>query len=154
MQVGSGTNFSSEVVTKPLPRCGECSYRGDREDALEYADECSEGSYHTLKVAEEHLVPLPVPEPTLPPANQSLPSSDQENIPLHAMLPPLLNILIPIMEEEERPIQQCCQTTLAVRNQCAVHGKGRIFKPYRCPARMQLASVSKIIATLQDSCDQ
>ena len=29
-----------------------------------------------------------------------------------------------------------------------------ITKPFKRPARMQLASVSKIVATLQDSCEQ
>ena len=55
-----------EVLTKPLSRCGERSCLGDREDALEYTDQRSKGSYHPPKVAEENVVPLPVPKPTLP----------------------------------------------------------------------------------------
>ena len=45
-----------EVLTKPLSRCGERSHCEDREDALEYADTRSEGSYHPPKVAEENVV--------------------------------------------------------------------------------------------------
>ena len=41
-----------EVLTKLLSRCGERSRREDREDALEYADVHSEGSYHPPKVSE------------------------------------------------------------------------------------------------------
>ena len=36
-----------------LSRCGECSRHEDREDALEYADVRSEGSYYPPKVVEE-----------------------------------------------------------------------------------------------------
>ena len=121
---------------------------------MEYADEHSEGSYPTPKVAEENGVPLVVPKPTLPLADKSCPPSDQENILPHTVSLPPLNVLVPIMEEEERPIHQCCQTTLVVCNQRAVHGKGRMFKPYCWSGCMQLASVNKIISTLQDSCDQ
>ena len=135
-------------------RCGEHSHQHDREDALEYIDECSKGSYHTPKVAEENMVPLAVPELTLLSADQSCPASNQENIPLQTVSPPPLNVLIPIMEEEERLVQQCCQTTLVVHNQCALCSKGRIFRPYRCPACMQLASATKVISTFQVSCDQ
>ena len=95
------------------------------------------------------MVPVPVMEPTLPPTNQSLPSSDQENIPPRMVTPPPLNVLVPV--EEETRVKECCQRTLAVRNQRAVRGRGAITKPFKRPARMQLASVSKIIATLQDS---
>ena len=109
---------------------------------------------HTPKVAEENVVPLAVPELTLLSADQSCPASNQENIPLQTVSPLPLNVLIPIMEEEERPVQQCCQTTLVVHNQCAVCSKGRIFRPYHCPACMQLASATKVISTLQVSCDQ
>ena len=101
------------------------------------------------------MVPVPVMEPTLPPADQSLPASDQENIPPRMVTPPPLNVLVPVLEEEEEiRVKGCCQQTLAVRNQCAVRGRGAITKPYKRPARMQLASVSKIIATLQNSCEQ
>ena len=88
------------VLTKLLPRCGECSRRKDRDDALEYADARSEGSYHPPKVAEENTIPFPVPEPPLPAVDQSCPPSDQENIPPHTVTPPLLNVLVPTMEEE------------------------------------------------------
>ena len=121
---------------------------------MEYADDGSQGSYHTPKLGEENAVPVPVMEPTLPPADQSLPSSDQENIPPRMVTPPPLNVLVPVPEEEENRVRECCQRTLAVRNQRAVRGRGAITKPY-CPSgRKQLASVSKIIATLQDSCEQ
>ena len=93
-------------------------------------------------------------EPTLLPADQSLPNSDQENIPPRMITLPPLNVLVPVAEEEETRVKECCQRTLAVRNQRAIRGRGAITKPYRRPARMQLASVSKIIATLQDSCEQ
>ena len=100
------------------------------------------------------MVPVPVMEPTLPPADQSFPSSDQENIPPRMVTPPLLNVLVPVPEDEETRVKECCQRTLAVRNQCAIRGRGAITKPY-CPiGRKQLASVSKIIAVLQDSCEQ
>ena len=55
---------------------------------------------------------------------------------------------------EETQVKECCQRTLAVRNQRAIQGRGAITKPYQRPAQMQLASVSKIIATLQESCEQ
>ena len=98
------------------------------------------------------MVPVPVLEPTLPPANQSLPDSDQENIPPRMVTPPPLNVLVP-MEEETR-VKECCQRTLVVRNQRAVRGRGAITKPFCPTGRKQLASVSKIIATLQESCEQ
>ena len=94
------------------------------------------------------MVPVPVLEPTLPSADQSLPPSDQENIPPRMVMPPLLNVLVPVPEEREILVKECCQQTLAVHNQRAVCGRGAITKPYKRPARMQLASVSKIIATL------
>ena len=100
------------------------------------------------------MIPVPVLEPTLPPADQSLPSSDQENIPPRMVTPPPSNILVPVPKEEEIRVKGCCQRTLAVRNQRAIRGRGAITKPYKRPAQMQLASVSKIIATLQDSCEQ
>ena len=100
------------------------------------------------------MIPVPVLEPTLLPANQSLPDSDQENIPPRMVTPPPLNVLVPMPEEEEIRVKECCQQTLAVRNQRAIRGKGAITKPFKRPARMQLASVSKIITTLQDSCEQ
>ena len=82
-----------------LSRCGECSRREDREDALEYADVRSEGSYHPPKVVKENMVPVPVPEPILLAADQSCLPSDQENILPRAVTPPPLNILVPIMEQ-------------------------------------------------------
>ena len=88
-------------------------------------------------------------EPTLPPADQLLLDSDQENIPPRMVTPPPLNVLIPV--EEEIHVKECCQRTLAVRNQRAIRGRGAITKPFRPTGRKQLASVSKIIATLQDS---
>ena len=94
------------------------------------------------------MVPVPVMEPTLPPADQSLPASDQENIPPRMVTPPPLNVLIPV--EEEIRVGECCQRTLAVRNQRAIQGRGAITKPFRPIGRKQLASVSKIVATLQD----
>ena len=100
------------------------------------------------------MIPVPVMEPTLPPADQSLPDSDQENIPPRMVTPPPLNVLVPVPEEEEIRVRECCQRTLAVCNQRAIRGRGAITKPYKRPAQMQLASVSKIIATLQDSCEQ
>ena len=121
---------------------------------MEYADDGSQGSYHTPKLGEENVVLVPVLEPTLLPADQSLPPSNQENIPprMVTLLP--LNVLVPVPEEEENRVKECCQQTLAVRNQRAVRGRGAITKPYKHPAQMQLASVSKIITTLQDSCEQ
>ena len=144
-----------EVLTKPLSRCGERSCHGDREDALEYADAHSEGSYHPPKVAEDNAVPLPVPKPTLPVVDQSLPPSYQENILPRATTLPPLNILIPIMEEEPSRVNDCCQRSFAVRSQTCIKSDGRrLSHPYCHPARMQLTLISKVIATLQDSCDQ
>ena len=120
---------------------------------MEYAEDGSQGSYHTPKLGEENVIPVPVMEPTLPPADQSLPDSNQENIPPRMVTPPLLNVLVPVPEDEVQ-VKECCQCTLAVRNQCAIQGRGTITKPYRPTGRKQLASVSKIIATLQDSCEQ
>ena len=98
------------------------------------------------------MIPVPVLEPVLPPADQSFPDSDQENIPPRMVTPPPLNVLVPV--EEEIRVKECCQQTLAVRNQRAVHGRGAITKPFRPSGQKQLASVSKIVATLQDSCEQ
>ena len=120
---------------------------------MEYAKDGSQGSYHTPKLGEENVIPVLVMEPTLPPTNQSLLSSDQENIPPRMVTPPPLNVLVPVPEEEVR-VKECCQRTLAVCNQRAIRGRGAITKPYKHPARMQLASISKVIATLQDSCEQ
>ena len=119
---------------------------------MEYGEDGSQGSYHTPKLGEESVVPVPVMEPTLLPADQSLPDSDQENIPPRMMTPPLLNVLVPL--EEEIRVKECCQRTLAVRSQRAVRGRGAITKPFCSVGRKQLASVSKIIATFQDSCEQ
>ena len=119
---------------------------------MEYADDGSQGSYHTPRLGEENVVPVPVMEPTLPPADQSLPDSDQENIPARMVTPPPLNVLVPV--EEKTRVKECCQRTLAVRNQCAVRGRGAITKPFHITGRKQLALVSKIVATLQDSYEQ
>ena len=100
------------------------------------------------------MIPVPVMEPTLPPADQSLPSSDQENIPPRMVTLPPLNVLVLVLEDEETRMKECCQRTLAVRNQRAIRGRGAITKPYRSTGRKQLASVSKIVAALQDSCEQ
>ena len=122
---------------------------------MEYADACSEGSYHSPKVAEENVVPLPVPGPTLPAADQSCPPSDQENIPPCAITLPPLNVLVPIMEEEPSRVNDCCRRALVVRSQTCIKSDGRrLSHPYHRPAHLQLASISKIVATLQDSCDQ
>ena len=120
---------------------------------MEYADDRSQGSHHTPKLGEENAIPLPVLEPTLPPADQSFPNSDQESIPPRMVTPPPLNVLVAVSEEEIQ-VKECCQRTLAVRNQRAIRRRGAITKPFKRPAQMQLASVSKIIATLQDSCEQ
>ena len=93
------------------------------------------------------MVPVLMLEPTLPP-------SDQEDILPRMVTPPLLNVLVLVLEEEELRVKGCCQRTLAVCNQHAIQGRGAITKPYKRPAQMQLASVSKIIAMLQDSCEQ
>ena len=98
------------------------------------------------------MIPVPVMEPILPPADQSFPDSDQENIPPRMVTPPPSNVLVPV--EEEIRVKECCQRTLAVRNQRAVRGRGAITKPFRSTGRKQLASVSKIITTLQDSYEQ
>ena len=98
------------------------------------------------------MIPVPIPEPTLPPADQSLPDSDQENVPPRMVTPPPSNVLVPL--EEVIRVKDCCQRTLAVRNQRAVRGRGAITKPFCPTGQKQLASVSKIIATLQDSCEQ
>ena len=70
------------------------------------------------------------------------------------VMPPPLNVLVPVAEEEEIRVKECYQRTLAVRNQRAIQGRGAITKPFKRSAQMQLASVSKVIATLQDSCEQ
>ena len=119
---------------------------------MEYGEDRSQGSYHTPKLGEENVIPVPVMEPTLPPTDQSLPPSDQENIPPRMVTPPPLNVLVPV--EEETQVKECCQRTLAVCNQRAIQGRGAITKPYRPSGRKQLASVSKIVAVLQDSCEQ
>ena len=38
---------------------------------MEYGEDGSQGSYHTPKLGEENVIPVPVMEPILPPANQS-----------------------------------------------------------------------------------
>ena len=98
-----------EVLTKPLSRCGERSRLEDREDALEYTDQRSDESHHPPKVAEENVVALPIPEPSLPVVDQLCPLSDQENILHCAVTPPSLNILVPIMEEEPIRVNDCCR---------------------------------------------
>ena len=119
---------------------------------MEFGEDGSQGSYHTPKLGEENVIPVPVMEPTLPPADQSLPDSKQEKIPPRMVTPPPVNVLVPV--EEEIRVRECCQRTLAVRNQRAIRGRGAITKPFRPTGRRQLASVSKIIATFQDSCEQ
>ena len=74
---------------------------------------------------------------------------------LTAVTPPLLNVLVPIMEEEPNRINDCCQRSLVVHSQTCIKSDGRLLShPYRRPARMQLASISKVVTTLQDSCNQ
>ena len=122
---------------------------------MEYVDACSEGSYHPPKGVEENMVPLPIPAPTLPAADQSCPPSDQENILPRAVTPPPVNVLVPIMKEEPTQVNNCCRRSLVVCNQTCIKSDGRrLSHPYRHPAHMQLASISKICATLQDSYDQ
>ena len=95
---------------------------------MEYGEDGSQGSYHTPKLGEENTMPVPVMEPTLPPADQSLPDSDQENVPPRMVTPPPSNVLVPV--EAEILVKECCQRTLAVRNQRAVRGRGAITKPF------------------------
>ena len=45
------------------------------------------------------MIPVSMMELTLPPADQSLPDSDQENIPPRMVTPPPLNTLVPVEEE-------------------------------------------------------
>ena len=47
------------------------------------------------------MIPVPVMEPTLPIVDQSLPPSDQENIPPRMVTLLLLKVLVPVPEEEE-----------------------------------------------------
>ena len=108
------------VFTDLVFRCGERSRQRDKENGLEYGEDGSQGSYHTPKLGEENVIPVPVMEPTLPPADQSLPASDQENIPPRMVMPPPLNVLLPVSEEEEIQVKECCQRTLAVHNQHAI----------------------------------
>ena len=108
------------VLTDLVFRCGERSRQHEREDGLEYGDDGSQGSYHTPKVGEENEFPVPMLEPTLPSANQSLLPSDQANIPPRMVTLPPPNVLIPMPEEREVQVKECCQRTLAVRNQHAV----------------------------------
>ena len=74
---------------------------------MEYGEDGSQGSYHTPKLGEENTIPVPVLEPTLLPVDQSLPDSDQENIPPRMVTPPPLNFLVPV--EEETRVKECCQ---------------------------------------------
>ena len=117
---GLGKKLLDGFLLIPLSRCGEHSHQRNQEDGLEYANDGSQGSYHTPKLGEENVVPVPVMVPTLPPANQSLPLSNQENIPPRMVTPPPLNVLIPVPEEEEIQVKECCQQTLAICNQCAI----------------------------------
>ena len=87
---------------------------------MEYGEDGSQGSYHTPKLGEENMISVPVWEPTLPPADQSLPDSDQENIPPRMVMLLPLNVLIPVPKEEETRVKECCQLTLAVHNQHAI----------------------------------
>ena len=108
------------VLTDLVFRCGERSRQREREDGLEYAEDGSQGSYHTPKLGEENVIPVPMLEPTLLSADQSLPPSDQENIPPRMVTLPPSNVLIPVPEEREIQVKECCQQTLAVRNQRAI----------------------------------
>ena len=122
---------------------------------MEYADAHSKGSYHPPKVAKENVVLVPIPEPTLPVVDQSCPPSNQENILPLAMAPPPLNVLVSIMEEEPYRVNECCRRSLVIHSQTCIKSDGRLLShPYRRPARMQLASISKVVTTLQDSCNQ
>ena len=86
--------------------------------------------------------------------DQSCPPSNQENILPLAMAPPPLNVLVPIMEEEPYRVNECCRRSLVIHSQTCIKSNGRLLRhPYRRPARMQLISISKVIATVQDSCD-
>ena len=76
---------------------------------MEYTEDKSQGSYHTPKLGEEMVILIPVMEPTLPPADQSLPSSDQENTLPRMVMPPPLNVLVPVPEEYEIRVKGCCQ---------------------------------------------
>ena len=106
---------------------------------MEYAEDGSQGSYHTPKLGEENMIPIPVME-ILPPADQSLPFSNQENIPPRMITPPPLNVLILVPEEKETQVKECCQQTLAVRNQRAIRERGAITKPFKRPAQIGRAS--------------
>ena len=103
---------------------------------------------------EENEIPVPVLEPILPPADQSLLRSDWENIPPRMVTPPALNVLVEIREDDEPVVKECCRTSLAVRNQRAVRSKGRISKPYQRPARKQLASHCRVVEFFQESFEQ
>ena len=143
------------IANKISYRCGECSRQRKRgEGGLEYSDERSQGSYHTPRLGEENVVPVPVLEPTLPPIDQSFPLSDQKNIPPRMVTPPPLNVLVVLCEEEEPLVRECCRTTLVVHNQRAIQSKGRISKAYQCPARKQLASHCRVAEFFQESFEQ
>ena len=86
------------------------------------------------------MMPIPVMEPTLPPADQSLPDSDQENVLPRMVTPPPSNVLV--LVEEEIRVKECCQRTLAIRNQRAIRGRGAITKPFRPTG--PIAAVQKI----------
>ena len=121
---------------------------------MEYADAHSKGSYHPPKVAKENVVLVPIPEPTLPVVDQSCPPSNQESILPLAMAPPPLNVLVPIMGEEPYRVNECCRRSLVIHSQTCIKSDGRLLRhPYRRPAQMQLILISKVIATVQDSCD-
>ena len=100
------------------------------------------------------MIPVPVMEPTLLPADQSFLPSDQENIPLRMVTPPPLNVLVEIPKEQELSVKECCWTTLAVHNQRAIRSQGKIVKPYRRPTRMQLSLVCKVVEYFKESCKQ
>ena len=55
------------------------------------------------------MVPVPVLEPTLLPADQSLPPFDQENILPRMVMPLPLKVLVPVLEEGEIQVKECCQ---------------------------------------------
>ena len=146
------TKSSRKIVQKITMSMTICQCY--REDSLGYGDEGSQGSYHTPKLGEENMVLVPVMEPTLQPADQFLPPLDQENIPPRMIIPPPLNVLVEIPEEQELMVKECCRTTLAVRKQRAICSKGKVLKPYHCSACVQLSLVCKAVKYFQELCEQ
>ena len=50
--------LDSFLLTLFFFRCGERSRQRDREEGVEYADDGSQGSYHTPKLGEENVIPV------------------------------------------------------------------------------------------------